>query len=626
MKKITLTLVAVLSAILLLAQSPQAFKYQTVVRDNTGEILVDQAVRFRNSIRKDSINGDWVYIETHLDTTNQFGLVTLEIGNGTATSGVFEDIDWGDGLYFLRIRMDATGGTNFLTMGTTQLMSVPYAIYSETTGDTSRWQKNNGDLYFNNGNVGIGTNNPDPWMKLDVRGNLPDNGAVLNVGNSDNTHSIRFFGGRENDPNPFIQWKGGDPLRFSTDEGGWSEKMRITSDGNIGIGTDVPEESALIDMNSNSKGFLLPRMTSEEIGNIQSPADGLQVYNSDDGKLYVFVISHAEWKEISYGASTLPTASIYEIGTGSSCTNTIINGTYEEGYALTVYEYVTIEVNVTSVGAYTISTDTINGYYFSTSGTFISNGIHNIDLAGSGIPVTAQTDNLTATASNGGGTCTFDITVEPGFICGGIIYDDRDGQSYNTVQLGTQCWMAENLNIGFSLGGGNQTDNSIIEKTCWYYEESNCNTHGGLYQWNEMMQYVTTEGVQGICPHGWYLPTDDQWKVLEGNADTQFGVGDPEWDDFGGRGYDAGKRLKATTGWLENTGTDIFGFSAIPGGVRTTTQGFEGWGTTAQWWTTTEYDTEKVWNRFIGHDNDKVYRQYNVKENFYSVRCLRDNY
>ena len=80
--------------------------------------------------------------------------------------------------------------------------------------------------------------------------------------------------------------------------------------------------------------------------------------------------------------------------------------------------------------------------------------------------------------------------------CGQPFTDTRDGKSYKTVQIGTQCWMAQNLNIGTKiLGNADQTNNNIIDKYCYGDDDANCNIYGGLYQWNEAMQYLTTEGV-----------------------------------------------------------------------------------------------------------------------------------
>jgi uncharacterized protein (TIGR02145 family) len=74
-----------------------------------------------------------------------------------------------------------------------------------------------------------------------------------------------------------------------------------------------------------------------------------------------------------------------------------------------------------------------------------------------------------------------------------------------------------------------QSNNSIIEKYCYDNNLDSCTKYGGLYQWNEIMQYTTQQGVQGICPTGWHLPTDEEWKVLEGAADSQYGIGDHEF-------------------------------------------------------------------------------------------------
>ena len=87
------------------------------------------------------------------------------------------------------------------------------------------------------------------------------------------------------------------------------------------------------------------------------------------------------------------------------------------------------------------------------------------------------------------------------------IVDLRDSQSYNTVEIGTQCWMAENLNIGTRIDGSRkQTDNAILEKYCYGDNEANCDIYGGLYQWNEMMQYVTNQGARNLP--GWMAFTN----------------------------------------------------------------------------------------------------------------------
>ena len=116
-----------------IAQTPQAFSYQAVATDNTGRELLQQAIGIKATILQGNMPGVAVWVETHNATTDEFGLFTLSIGQGTPQSAVaptFADIDWSSGPYFLRIDMDATGGTNYAFVGTTQLLSVPYSLYS----------------------------------------------------------------------------------------------------------------------------------------------------------------------------------------------------------------------------------------------------------------------------------------------------------------------------------------------------------------------------------------------------------------------------------------------------------------------------------------------------------------
>ena len=114
------------------SQTPQAFNYQAVLRDDTGNVIANQEVSLQFSIMAGSVDGTPIYQETHFTKTNQFGLVNLQIGNGMVSTGSFSLINWGDNIHFLQIAMDNTGGTNFTVMGTSQLLSVPYALHART--------------------------------------------------------------------------------------------------------------------------------------------------------------------------------------------------------------------------------------------------------------------------------------------------------------------------------------------------------------------------------------------------------------------------------------------------------------------------------------------------------------
>ncbi len=199
---------------------------------------------------------------------------------------------------------------------------------------------------------------------------------------------------------------------------------------------------------------------------------------------------------------------------------------------------------------------------------------------------------------------------------------DADGNIYNTVQIGGQCWMKENLRVGVRIDvSQDMTSGNGIEKYCYNDDPANCETYGGLYQWNEMMQYITTQRTQGICPSGWHLPTDDEWKTME----MALGMSQSQANAAGWRGTDEGEKMKSTSGWNNNgNGTNSSGFIALPGGYRTSTGLFYSLGDYGYWWSRTEDSGTYVWYRYLGYNNDQVLRSNNYKTNGFSARCLQN--
>ncbi|MFH1937504.1 MAG: FISUMP domain-containing protein [Bacteroidota bacterium] len=188
------------------------------------------------------------------------------------------------------------------------------------------------------------------------------------------------------------------------------------------------------------------------------------------------------------------------------------------------------------------------------------------------------------------------------------------GQTYNTVKIGTQCWFKENLNIGTRINGSqNQTNNSTIEKYCYNDQESNCDTYGGLYQWDEMMQYVTTQGAKGICPDGWHIPTDAEWTTL-----TTY---------LGGESVAGGKMKEAGYAhWASpNTGANnSSGFTALPGGTRYSSGSFYNLTLSAYFWSSSQTDATYAWGRHLSYSNEYLGRYYYNKTYGFSCRCLQD--
>ncbi|RLD56771.1 MAG: hypothetical protein DRJ05_10800, partial [Bacteroidetes bacterium] len=159
------------------AQTPQAFKYQTVVRDAVGDIMQNQAVSLRMGIRQASAGGTIVYRETHNVTTNNFGLASIVLGTGAPDIGTFLGIDWELSTFFIETELDPVGGSTYVSMGVSQLLSVPYALHSETSAD-SYWGLNGPDIYSNY-NVAIST--PTPSQELHVAGNMQLEGALFDM-------------------------------------------------------------------------------------------------------------------------------------------------------------------------------------------------------------------------------------------------------------------------------------------------------------------------------------------------------------------------------------------------------------------------------------------------------------
>lgn len=183
----------------------------------------------------------------------------------------------------------------------------------------------------------------------------------------------------------------------------------------------------------------------------------------------------------------------------------------------------------------------------------------------------------------------------------GTFIDERDGHEYKWVKIGEQVWMAENL--AYNTGNG-----------CWSYneDEGNVVTYGRLYNW---------ESAKTACPASWHLPTDDEWKQLE----FAIGMSQGEANNLYNRGTNEGNKLKATNNWRNNgNGTDVFGFSALPGGSRSSDGYFDFIGESGSWWSSTEQNNNRAWMRHIAQYNTTIFRNHTKKVLGKSVRCIKD--
>ena len=179
----------------------------------------------------------------------------------------------------------------------------------------------------------------------------------------------------------------------------------------------------------------------------------------------------------------------------------------------------------------------------------------------------------------------------------------------NWLTIGTQTWAKANLNVGTMVTGATtQTNNSILEKYCYADTAANCTTYGGLYQWDEAMQYVTTEGAQGICPTGSHIPSDNDWKTLE----KQLGMTQAQADATGWRGTNQGTQLK--TGGSSGLNMPLAGFRDTNGSFNDLSFG-------AALWSSSE-SSSSAWHRGLISSYTTVGRDSYVKGYGFSVRCM----
>ncbi|MCL2260155.1 MAG: fibrobacter succinogenes major paralogous domain-containing protein [Fibromonadales bacterium] len=219
--------------------------------------------------------------------------------------------------------------------------------------------------------------------------------------------------------------------------------------------------------------------------------------------------------------------------------------------------------------------------------------------------------------------------------------DIRDNKTYAYVVIGSQTWMAENLNHAVAgskcYGGDGEVYGGLNEEA---YERiyitlsaaevrANCAKYGRLYDWATAMNIASTYNGssypvsgkhQGVCPNNWHIPSDDEWATLINYVESQ-----------GGCTYCAGNYLKAKTGWnayegISGNGLDTYGFSALPGGDGNSYGYFNDAGDYGNWWSSSEYeiDSDAAYGLFMGYDYEDAARSFGYKTLLLSVRCVQD--
>ena len=236
-------------------------------------------------------------------------------------------------------------------------------------------------------------------------------------------------------------------------------------------------------------------------------------------------------------------------------------------------------------------------------------------IKGSGICTITATQQPSGKYTAGSVTTTFSMNVV-----------DIDGNAYQTVAIGDQDWMKENLKVtryrnGEPIPNITETAKWTTLTTgafCWMQNDTTnrVTRYGALYNW-----YAVSDP-RRICPTGWHVPTDAEWQVMERFLGMTFA----EADETVKRGADQGLQLKDSTGWVKDgNGTNSSEFSGLPAGIRLAESGeFHNIGADACWWTNTEEDAWNAWMRNMYYYYNSIYRIPDLKASGFSVRCVRD--
>ena len=573
-----------------LAQVPDAINFQAIARDSYGNVMGDTQIMIQLSILEGSANGTQVYREIRTLMTNSYGSFSFQIGREPFMhEGNFSSIDWASGSIFMKVDYDPTASLSFeLSLGTIEFVTVPFAfaardvVYIDANGavegDVLVFNETTGK--FEPGQVGASS---IIWENIE---NKPNFALVATSGDySDliNTPEIQEIPENlsefNNDIGYLTDYTETDPEFSAWDK---TTGISITESQISDFGNYIEAESQnLSDVIANNNS------ANGQIKNLSNPTDAQDAATKAYVDELIALFEANGMLVVDFSANT----NAIIIGTS-------INFTDNSVFTATTWHW--------DFGDGNTSSEQNPSHIYQEEGQFT-------------VSLTAGNGVLSSTKTK----LNFIVVSNNSYILG-TFTDTRDNYTYQTVEIGSQTWMAENLKylpsvVGPGAGsygdpyyyvyGYDGTDISSAKAT------ENYQTYGVLYNWPAAMQ---------ACPTGWHLPSDDEWKELE----MFLGMSQEQADEWGWRGTDEGGKLKETgiTHWNSpNEGaTNETGFTALPGGCRYDGGGFSDLGNGGSWWSATEGDSVYACTRRLYCSSSDVYRSNYVKDRGFSVRCVRD--
>lgn len=609
MKKSFTLILMVLCATALFAQAPEKFSYQAVVRNASNALVANAPVGVRVSILQGSATGNTVYVETHTVTTNANGLLTLEIGDGNVQQGSFADIDWANGSYFLKTETDPNGGSDYNITSTQQLLSVPYALYAKEAGNVPTVPTN----------VSAFTNDAGYLTAQDI----PDIPTVPT--------NVSAF---ENDVPYLTSFTEQQVLSISNDTvfltGDSFVKLPEGFSGDYNDLTNTPEIPTVptnVSEFANDAGYV----TAEQCNGVDicALANMVEALQNQIAALQSAIDSITNSDSISSNTAPIVTTLA---ASNKTKTTAMLNGSVSNPDSITIVAQ-GFEWKVPTASNYTAVTAVGNTMSYILTG--LTEGTLYMYCA----------YIITSDGTSYGETMTFWTAAVDGHPCSDMAtVTDHQGNVYNTVQIGEQCWTKENMRCttspkGYLSAGGNDTSNYVA----YYYDNTSSEipyTERGLfYNWPGAMDTTSISDIsvsfvnrRGICPEGWHIPCYAEWETLRNYVSAQ-----SEYQ-CNSTVNQFTKSLAFTNYWSDNSdpcspgntpsSNNATGFSAVPVGYCIGSSFYYS-GYNALLWSSTS-------NTYAGGDysggfcptlhygSTGVYFYTFKKQSGLSVRCLRD--
>jgi uncharacterized protein (TIGR02145 family) len=675
--KFILLLLSLSLSLLTLAQTPKTISYQGVARNATGQPIPNQPIKIKLSLVETATSTTSLYTETHTLSTTAQGLFAVQIGAGTVLSGTYATLDWSNGPKFVKTEIDPTGGDSFSLSSTNPLNAVPFALFAQSG---TPGPQGPAGATGPQGPIGL-TGPAGQTGATGLQGPAGLQGPVGHTGATGAQGPIGLTGpagqtGATGPQGPI----GPTGTTGSAGSNGKNALIRTTPEASgtncvnggikieAGLDTDGNGQLSDTEVNASQTKFLCNGATGTTgatgAQGPAGPAGGgfvhyvgeqfgggvvFHVYRDASGTERGLVVSLTNQSDADWSNVVDQFAGASSSWDGQANSNTIINQAGHTNSAAKIcldyqlegfgdwylpskdelYQLWQNSFNVNKTlssingAAGVFSIDSIQLFWSSTefnfdmpwalmsNGTFtdFNNDTVNNGWGGKGNPRKVRAIRAYSVPSNSGSVT------------------DLDGNTYETVTIGTQVWMKENLKVSKYRNGDAIPTN--LSNSAWQNTSSGANAiydnnpvnnsiYGKLYNW-----YSVADS-RGLCPVGWHVPSDAEWKTLE----ISLGMIVADANLIGDRGIaqNVGGKLKSASLWNNpnTSATNESGFSGLPGGFRDNSGEYEYFGGNGYLWSSTETSTANAWFRNLNSNTGDSHRDTNGGRFGFSVRCLKD--